>query len=210
MMNHPNEIHSLFLEIAADLSPQLADSIKRVGPIELQSENSIPLAEHMCRSVTGQQLSVKVAKIIWGRLLEASGDQPLSEFITIDKTDLLRSCGLSAAKVRTVCGIAEEARAGNLEAVDLGALNHQERSMRLIRLWGIGQWTVDMISIFYFGDEDVWPDGDLIARTTLEKLTSKRRKTVRTAERFAPYRSRLAIYMWEFNDLATNPNLPSS
>lgn len=28
---------------------------------------------------------------------------------------------------------------------------------------------VDMISIFYFGDEDVWPDGDLVARKTLEK-----------------------------------------
>lgn len=202
MMNHPENIHARFLEIAADLSPQLVDGIEQVGPIVLQPENSIPLAEHMCRSVTGQQLSVKVAQIIWGRLLEASGDQPLSEFITIEKSDLLRSCGLSAAKVRTMCGIAEEARAGNLEAVDLGAIDHQERSKRLIRLWGIGQWTVDMISIFYFGDEDVWPDGDLIARTTLEKLTSKRRKTVRTAERFAPYRSRLALYMWEYNDLA--------
>lgn len=36
-----------------------------------------------------------------------------------------------------------------------------------------------MISIFYIGDEDVWPDGDLAARNTLIKLTSKRRKTVR-------------------------------
>lgn len=201
MMNQPEKIHARFLDIAADLSPQLAVSIERVGPMVLQPENSIPLAEHMCRSVTGQQLSVKVAQIIWGRLLEASGDQPLTEFITNEKSDLLRSCGLSAAKVRTVCEIAEEARAGNLEAVVLGALDHQERSKRLIRLWGIGQWTIDMISIFYFGDEDVWPDGDLIARTTLEKLTSKRRKTVRTAERFAPYRSRLALYMWEYNDL---------
>lgn len=202
MMNHPEKVHSLFLDIAADLSPQLAGGIEQVGPIMIQPKNSIPLAEQLCRSVTGQQLSVKVAQTIWGRLLEASGDQPLTEFITIEKSDLLQSCGLSAAKVRAMCGIAEEARAGNLEAVDLGAIDHHERSKRLIHLWGIGQWTVDMISIFYFGDEDVWPDGDLVARTTLEKLTSKRRKTVRTAERFAPYRSQLAHYMWEYNDRA--------
>lgn len=201
-MTHPEKIHARFIEIATDLSPQLAGGIEQIGPIEFQPENSVPLAVHLYRSVTGQQLSVKVAQTIWARLLVASANQPLSEFITVEKSDLLRSCGLSAAKIRTMCGIAEEARAGNLEAVDLGVIDHQERSKKLLRLWGIVQWTVDMISIFYFGDEDVWPDGDLVARTTLEKLTSKRRKTIRTAERFAPYRSQLAHYMWKYNDMA--------
>jgi DNA-3-methyladenine glycosylase II len=57
-----------------------------------------------------------------------------------------------------------------------------------------------MVNLFYFGEEDIWPEGDVTARKTLISLTSKRRKTVRSAERFAPYRSYLALYMWRWVD----------
>ena len=106
----------------------------------------------------------------------------------------------TAAKTRAMCAIAREARAGGLEADELRDLDHATRSRHLTALWGVGQWTADMISIFYFGDEDVWPDGDIAARKTLARLTSPRRKTVRTAARFAPHRSRLALYMWRHVD----------
>jgi DNA-3-methyladenine glycosylase II len=201
MASSEKEIHRLFIDIASELSPALSDGIARVGPVPFQPDNSLPLAHRLCRSVAGQQLSVKAARSIWERVLTASGGVPLTEFIREQNTELLRSCGLSAAKVRSMCGIAEEARAGGLEAEELGQIGHQERSRHLIKLWGGGQWTADMISIFYFGDEDVWPDGDLVARSTLEKLTSRRRKTIRTAERFSPHRSRLALYMWKYNDV---------
>jgi DNA-3-methyladenine glycosylase II len=201
MNNRREEIHQRFIEIASGLTPSLARGISQVGVLEFQPDNSMSLAHRLCRSVTGQQLSVKAARSIWNRVLETADKQPLVEFITEENRKLLRSCGLSAAKVRTICSIAEEARAGNLEAAEFETIDHHERSKRLTKLWGIGQWTVDMISIFYFGDEDIWPDGDLVVRNTLEKLTSKRRKTARTAERFAPHRSWLALYMWEFNDV---------
>ncbi len=191
------EIHQHFINISDILSSDLAGAIRQIGPIEFQPDDSLPLAHRLCRSVAGQQLSVIAARTIWQRVLEAANGADLAEFFTEKNADMMRNCGLSAAKVRAMCGIAEEARAGNMEADDLRILNHKERSRELTRLWGVGQWTVDMISIFYFGDEDVWPDGDLAARRTLEHLTSRRRKTVRTAERFAPYRSRLALYMWE-------------
>jgi len=190
------EIHDRFIEIAADLNSELNNAIKEVGPVEFQPDNSMPLDHRLCRSVAGQQLSVIAARTIWGRVMEAAGETPLSEFFIEENRELLRNCGLSAAKVRAMCGIAEEARNGRLEKDDFQAMDHRTRSKHLTQLWGVGQWTADMISIFYFGDEDVWPDGDLAVRNTLVKLTSKRRKTVRTAERFAPYRSRLAIYMW--------------
>lgn len=199
---HPTSknLHNRFIEIATVLSPNLAEAIQKTGPVELQQDDSMPLDHRLCRSVAGQQLSVIAARTIWARVVEAAGDIPLSEFFTEENTNTMRACGLSAAKVRSMCGIAQEARAGRLDADEFSQLSHEDRSERLIKLWGVGQWTADMISIFYFGDEDVWPDGDLAARNTLIKLTSKHRKTVRTAERFAPNRSRLAIYMWEYKD----------
>lgn len=201
MSTDPGNIHRRFIDIANGLNPALAGAIEQVGPVELPPNDSLPLAHHLCRSVAGQQLSVKAARSIWERVLLAADETPLSEFFTDENSQLMRSCGLSAAKVRSMCGIAEQARAGTLKADDYRILSHAERSKRLTALWGVGQWTADMISIFYFGEEDVWPEGDLAARKTLERLTSKRRKTIRTAERFAPHRSRLALYMWEYLDV---------
>ncbi|MEM8810884.1 MAG: DNA-3-methyladenine glycosylase 2 family protein, partial [Cyanobacteria bacterium P01_G01_bin.38] len=77
-----------------------------------------------------------------------------------------------------------------------------DRAQRLTAIWGVGQWTADMMSIFYFGDPDIWPDGDVTARTNLIQLTSARRKTTLTAARFAPHRSYLALYMWRHSDAA--------
>jgi len=194
------EVHKYFIKTAGELNGEFAGAIRQVGPLEFQPDDSLPLAHRLCRSVAGQQLSVTVARTIWGRVIDAAGERELVHFFNEENAELMRNCGLSAAKVRAMCGIAKEGRAGNLEADHLRAMNYKERSLHLTRLWGVGQWTADMISIFYFGDEDVWPDGDLAARNTLKLLTGKRRKTVRTAERFAPFRSRLALYMWEYKD----------
>jgi len=89
---------------------------------------------------------------------------------------------------------------GRLEVETLRELVHEERSMRLTSIWGVGQWTADMMSIFYFGDQDVWPETDITVWKTLERLTSKRRNTTRTAALFAPHRSYLAMYMYRIAD----------
>lgn len=179
----------------------LVHAIEQVGILEFQPDDSKPLADRICRSVAQQQLSVKAAGTIWNRVLEAAKEEPLSEFFREENFERLHTCGLSKAKVRAICGIAEGSRQGNLEARDLKSLKYENRIKHLTSFWGVGRWTADMISIFYFGDEDIWPDGDLAARKTLERLTSPRRKTIRTAERFAPFRSYLALYMWKYLDV---------
>ena len=194
------EAHQHCIEVARGLSPRLVEAIERGGPIVLAADDSRPLAERLCRSVAGQQLSVKAARSIWSRVAAAAGDVPLVDFFIEPNQAVLRSCGLSGAKARSLCQIAEEARAGRLEAEELRGLDPAERTRRLTTLWGVGQWTADMVSIFYFGEPDVWPEGDIAARKTLERLTSLRRKTLRTAARFAPYRSHLALYMWRHVD----------
>lgn len=193
-------IHERFVAIAEGLSPALTEAMTRGGPVEFSFDDSQPLAERLCRSVAGQQLSVKAARAIWSRVLTAAGETPLADFFIEANSDALRACGLSGAKTRAICAIAEQARLGELEAEALRPLDHTERSRRLTALWGVGQWTADMVSIFYYGDEDVWPDGDVAARKTLTRLTSPRRKTTRTAARFAPHRSWLALYLWRHVD----------
>lgn len=193
-------VHDRFLAIAPDLSPALHDVVHRLGPVELPVRDHIAFPEHLARAVAGQQLSVKAARSIWGRVETACSDAPLIEAFCEGRAEELRACGLSNAKVKTLMAIGQAAREGRLDGDALRALSPAERVAELTALWGVGQWTADMANMFWFGEEDIWPEGDVAARKTLERLTSPRRKTVRTAERFAPHRSYLALYMWRWVD----------
>ncbi|WP_420433163.1 DNA-3-methyladenine glycosylase family protein [Hyphobacterium sp.] len=193
-------IHTRFIETASELSPELAAAITAVGPREMHSRSDLPFAVALSRSITGQQLSVAAAKTIWGRVEASAGNTPLVEHFCHSRADLLRSCGLSGAKTKAICEIGALAREGGLDDEMLRGLPATERAEHITAIWGVGQWTADMMNMFYFGEPDIWPDGDVAARKTLERLTSKRRKTVRTAQRFAPYRSYLALYMWAHVD----------
>lgn len=196
-----HHIHDHALSVAEALSSELFQAIERQGAFEPWTPPQAPFPVSLCRSVAGQQLSVKAAASIWGRVqtLSEHPERLLDAFHT-DRREDLRGCGLSGAKVKTLIAIADARREGWLDTESLHAMSAQARSDRLVEIWGVGRWTADMANIFYFGEPDIWPDGDVTARKTLEKLTSRRRKTVRTAARFAPYRSFLARYMWRHAD----------
>ena len=194
-------IHDHCLSAAQALSPHLHQSLQRQGPLASWSAPDTPFPVSLSRSVAGQQLSVKAAASIWARVAALSpSPESLLEVFCEDRLGDLRGCGLSGAKVKTLIAIAAANKDGLLETEVMRAQSAQDRADRLVQIWGVGQWTAGMANIFYFGEADIWPDGDVTARKTLEKLTSKRRKTVRTASRFAPYRSYLARYMWRHAD----------
>ena len=195
-------IHIRFIQVARELSPVLAEAIAHTEPMQLIPRRDSPFPERLCRAIAGQQLSVKAAESIWGRVVESTVNNPLIEHLAAVDPVALRACGLSASKAKAMRAVAQVALSGQLDAEDLGALEYEERTKRLTAIWGVGQWTADMMSIFYFGDPDIWPDGDVTARKTLERLTSPRRKTTRTAAHFAPHRSYLALYMWRQVDAA--------
>ena len=191
--------HQFLLDTAARW-PKLHRGLETVGPIHRQARRNLPLPESLCRAVAGQQLSVAAADTIWSRFEAFRGQRPLVPFLA-EVTDLdLRGCGLSFAKIRSIRAIGEAANRGQLESGRLMHMGHGERTACLTEIPGVGPWTADMIGIFYCGDTDIWPDGDLVARRTLQNLVGKRSKTVRVASTFSPWRSRLAMAMWRAVD----------
>jgi DNA-3-methyladenine glycosylase II len=196
-----SNIYERLVAIAQTLSPTLTQAMIQVGPVDLKPRPADPFAEHLCRAITGQQLSVRAAETIWARVVASAPAEKslIAYFAAADPLDL-RACGLSAAKAKALGAIALADLAGQLNATELSQLDHTALTKHLTALWGVGQWTADMMGIFYFGHPDIWPEGDLSARKTLERLTSPRRKTIRTAARFAPYRSYLALHLWQYAD----------
>ena len=78
----------------------------------------------------------------------------------------------------------------------------RNRMSILLVLRGVGQWTVDMASMFYFQDTDIWPEGDLaVSRTFRTYLTANQARNMHDiVARFVPNRSYLALYMWKVLD----------
>ena len=153
------------------------------------------------RAVVGQQLSTKAARTIWSRVEAAAlaAGVGISEFFEEANVVALRSCGLSANKVKSVLAIRAAERAGTLDSPAIHAMDHLARSEHLAQIHGIGQWTCDMASIFYCHDPDVWPEGDLAVQRVFARYIG-RRKPARAAANFAPHRSLLALYMWRLVD----------
>lgn len=193
-------VHRDFIEIAGGISERLQEAIAEHGPVTLRRRREVPLPELLCRIVTGQQLSGKAAATIWGRVVASANQKTLSHHIATARPQQLRKCGMSAAKAKTMKAIVQAEADGLFDLDALGHMDHNQRSAQLTKVWGVGQWTADMVSISYFGDQDVWPENDVTVWKTLERLTSRRRKTTNTAQRFAPCRTFLALYMWRIAD----------
>jgi len=189
-------LHARFLEIATDISSTLFEAIKAAGPITIPNRTDNGLGYFLSRAVVGQQLSTHAARSIWARIEDAvaSAGKEIPQFFDTASEEVFRACGVSRNKMKALQSISEAEGEGRLEADILRDMDAVERSQELLSIWGIGQWTCDMASIFYFNSPDVWPVGDVTVQKTFSRLI-RRRNPSRAAERFSPYRSYLSLSM---------------
>jgi DNA-3-methyladenine glycosylase II len=193
-------VYNRFCEISVEISPVLHQAITSAGPIKLGQRRELSLPVLLCRAIAGQQLSVKAARTIWGRVVQSANGAGVAEYVAAADAAELRACGMSQNKSKAMKSIVAAHESGRLDVGELETMDHEARSRRLTEIWGVGQWTADMIGISYFADPDIWPEQDVTVWKTLQRLTSRRRKTSLTAARFAPYRTYLALYMWKIAD----------
>ena len=160
----------------------------------------------LLRSIIGQQLSTKAARSIYGRLIDLYGGRtPTPQELIDTDQDVVRSVGLSNAKVRYVRSLADHVLSGELELERLPELGDEEVIRELTAVKGIGQWSAHIFLIFQLGRRDVLPVGDLGVRRAvqraygLEELPSAE-ELERLGERWAPHRSLASLYLWESLD----------
>ncbi|WP_297854502.1 DNA-3-methyladenine glycosylase [Meiothermus sp.] len=145
-------------------------------------------------SIVGQQLSGKAADTIWQRLSSRFALEP--EVLWQARTEDLRAVGLSNAKARYVQDLSRFALEGGLLGIE--TQTDEEIIRHLTQVKGIGVWTVQMFLMFGLGRPDVWPVLDLGIRKGAQKLygISERQALEELGERFRPYRSHAAWYLW--------------
>jgi DNA-3-methyladenine glycosylase II len=173
----------------------MAELVRKHGAMRIEPRTAYVA---VVRAVVGQQLSVKAASTIFGRL--TGGEPPSPTRIIAASDDELRSCGLSRPKVRYLKAISDASLVGSLDNLD--QLHDEQVVSRLSALPGVGRWTAEMVMIFALGRDDVWPAEDAglsRAARTLFRVESREEFTA-LGERFRPWRSHAAWYLWRSLD----------
>lgn len=139
---------------------------------------------HLCGSIISQQLSTKVAEVIYKRFLALFNTQkPGIHQILALPFDTLRSIGLSNAKTNYVHNVCRFFYENKITDAKLHKMSDEEFITFITQIKGIGQWTAEMQLMFTLGREDVFSTGDLgiqQAMTRLYKLNAGNKKPCRS------------------------------
>jgi DNA-3-methyladenine glycosylase II len=188
--------------------PILAEIIDRVGEYAIRFRE--PDFETLVKSIVFQQLSGRVASVIFERVAKAAGGKVTPENILKMRPSRMRALGLSTQKTAYIRDLARHTRDGNVVFEELHTLGDQEVIERLTQVKGIGVWTVHMFLIFALQRLDVLPTGDLGIRNAirraygLSELPSPA-EMERLAGGWRPYCTVASWYLWR--SLETDANL---
>ena len=127
--------------------PVLGKVMEMVGPCLLCEENERNPFEQLCIAIIGQQLSVKAAHTIKGRVVEKLGVLEPEAILAAGEEEL-RACGLSRAKIRYVKALSSMVNDGRLRLKELAELPSEAVLEELLKVPGIGRWTAEMFLLF--------------------------------------------------------------
>ncbi len=186
--------------------PKLAVILK--GDIhELKLHKNIPL--RLMASIMSQQLSTKVAKVIFHRFLELyNGKEPKPQQVLDTPFEKLRGIGLSNAKVSYVQNVARFCIEHKITDKKLLQMDNESVIELLTSIKGVGKWTVEMLLMFTLGREDVFAVDDLGIQQAMCKLykinpADKRKmktRMLKISDNWSPYRTYACLHLWNWKD----------
>jgi AraC family transcriptional regulator of adaptative response / DNA-3-methyladenine glycosylase II len=153
------------------------------------------------RAILGQQISVKGATTLAGRVVAFFGEPisgpagithlfPTAEVLA--QADLRRA-GITKSRAETIRALARAVCEGRLSFA--GILNAEDFLDRLREIRGIGEWTAQYIAMRALAEPDAFPAGDLgLVRASGEASSGDLQ---RRAEAWRPWRAYAAMYLWK-------------
>jgi AraC family transcriptional regulator, regulatory protein of adaptative response / DNA-3-methyladenine glycosylase II len=189
------------MEIGAHLrrDPLLAQRVKRRPGLRVPGAwDGFELA---VRAILGQQISVRAAATLAGRLIQKLGKAvPGKGGLThvfptpqILAEASLSSSGLTRARAEALHALARACADGTLR---FDAAEDVEQSVaRLKRLPGVGDWTAQYVAMRALGEPDAFPAGDLALMRAAGFASPQ--DLERRADRWRPWRAYAALHLWQ-------------
>ena len=159
----------------------------------------------LSKSIIYQQLSGKVAKIIYTRFLSLFENKipTPKQYLDIEISDLKR-IGLSKQKMNYINNVSIFfMEKDNKLKFKTDSKNEIQR--QLISIKGIGQWTIDMFMMFTLCKTDILPVGDLGIKKAFKKLYNLKELPsesfmIEKGLAWKPYRTIACCYLWMVAD----------
>ena len=157
--------------------------------------------QSLAKIIIGQQISTNVANTIYNKLII---DDILNENkITSLSIDKLKQYGLSSQKSYYLKNLAELIQKNELNLRTLNRLSSEEISNSLIRIKGVGKWTINNYKIFALQDINAWPSADLALQEAIKiinktKLRPTEKEMEELGNKWLPYRTAAALFLWHF------------
>lgn len=148
------------------------------------------------RAILGQQVSVKAATTMAGRVAAKWGDKVTTEhglerlfpWPAALEDARLETVGITPQRAQTIRSLARQVCAGTLSFDSPAALGD------LRKLAGVGDWTAQYIAMRAFKDADAFPAGDLVLRRKAGNCTA--RVLERRSQKWRPWRAYAVMLLW--------------
>lgn len=158
----------------------------------------------LARSITGQQISVKAAEAVWGRVCAAVPRLSPAAFVKAGVTGLAQ-CGLSKRKTEYILDLADKFKNKLVHPNSWAAMDDETVIAELIQIRGIGRWTAEMFLIFNLMRPNVLPLDDigLLKAISLHYFSGEpvsRSEAREVADNWDPWRTVATWYLWRSLD----------
>jgi DNA-3-methyladenine glycosylase II len=192
----------------ARVDPAMKEIIRKVGPCTLAPRRDYFVK--LCHSIFAQQLSTKVAKVLFTRFcgqFERCRPTPLAvlEFLQKDE-ETIRVTGLSRQKRGYIHDLATHFSNGKVQTRKLATMDDEAIIQAMLPIKGIGRWTVEMFLIFCLNRPDVFPLDDLGVRKMagvvngMKEMPTKK-ELLEIGEKWKPWRTVASWYLWKYAEV---------
>ncbi len=156
-------------------------------------------------TVVSQQLGLAAADAIFSRVKTVCKGRLTPEVILKARSSALRKAGLSGAKIKTLKSVARAVKNNSLDLLSLKTVPEAEATEQLMKVWGLGPWSVEMFLMFALGRPDVFSPGDLGLIRAMETIYGLPRNAPRTSllaisEKWSPHRTYASLLLWRSRD----------
>ena len=157
--------------------------------------------ETLMRIIIGQQISRKAAESIYQKLKEKKITSHKNFLNTEDK--YLKNFGLSFRKIMYIKDLAKNICEKKINLNEFKKSSSEVVYNSLIKIKGIGKWTINNYQLFVLEDCDAWPGGDLAVQEAIKSLKNldvrpDENESNNIAEKWRPFRGSAALLLWHY------------
>ena len=167
-------------------------SIKKIDPFN-----------ELVNIVISQFISTKAAKRIIEKMLNQLNEESFKilsfKNLTVSQ---IKSLGLSKNKAKSIKSLVLFF-SQNPNSKNLYKMSVEERYDNLIKIFGIGKWSIEMFEMFCVRNKNIFSSGDAAIRVAMEELkmvkkTSDFEKYDEYAKKWGPYKTIACLHLWHF------------